>query len=505
MARKMSTPASDPLQRGKSRSSNIDMDESVMRHVLERLKQEDSTDEETNWVNIRRILRAIPRNNPNDPFKPFSQQAIHELAQGCPEEPHELLPAEEEMIQHYGYDLDKCTIFDKPNPGIKKPEIPAESQFILNRYPAWLRTLIESRYAQLQKKYGSKTPIFLKMLGQRLEYQKTRHSKDLSDLPVGDTEDGMQYMQTDRFDVEDDYLFIGMDVKEAHEIKKQTEKEPIIMDPFRRKSVFDPKKLSEMKMKEEVEKRKSLDEARERFLWSPLLTHKAGEALRAALVAGASETEDEDYYEEGGDEATTKREREKGVVRHKDEEFVYRGDHWEAIVANESGFKEEAEEILNEEFMKPSALKEHRRRKRVEMMEQRKKERKTDKELRKAFRKKQGHPLLKQKGDRQKDAALYRERGVGKRPSRLFVRSPCDGPIVEVERNLHQTRTLEALRAYANWIAASPAFKYFIMIIIIGNAALLAFETGEYRNIYNYVFDILDSVSLNKIVIKKVN
>lgn len=493
----MSTPASDPFQRGKERSSNIDMDKSIMQHVLDRLKQEDSTDEETNWVNIRRILRAIPRNNPNDPFKPFSQLAIHELAQGCPVEPNKLLPPEEEMIQHYGYDLDRCTIFDKPNPGVKRPEIPAESQFILNQYPAWLRTLIERRYPQLHKQYGSKTTIFLKMLGQRLEYQKIRHSKDLSDLPSGETEDAVQYIQQNHFDVEDSYQFIGEDVKEAATIKKQKEEETQVdMDPFRPKSTMDPKRLSDILDKEEMAKRKEIDEARQKFMWSPMLTHKAGDALRAALVAGASETEDEDYYEEGEDEQTRKREREKGVVRHKDDEFVYRGDHWESIVANKSGFKEEAEEILNEEFMKPSALKEHRRKKRMEMMEQRKKERKADKELRKAFRKKQSHPLLKQSGERQKDAALYRERGVGKRPSRLFVRSPCDGPIVEVERNLHQTRTLEALRAYANWIAASTAFKYFIMIIIIGNAALLAFETGEYRNIYNYVFDILDSVSI---------
>lgn len=164
-------------------------------------------------------------------------------------------------------------------------------------------------------------------------------------------------------------------------------------------------------------------------MWSPILTHKAGDALRAALVAGASETEDEDYYEEGNDELTRKREREKGFVRHRDEEFVYRGMHWEAIVAEKSGFQEEAREIMNEEFMRPNVLREHRKKKRLEENEAKKTERKAKKELKRTFEKNAGHPLLKQSEERQKDAALYRERGVGKRPSRFFVRSPCDGPM----------------------------------------------------------------------------
>lgn len=231
-ARKMSTPASDPLQRGKRRSETVDVDESILKHVLERLKQEDSTDEETNWVNIRRILRAIPRNNPNDPFKPHSEIAIHELAQGSPIEPYELLPAEEELMQHYGYDLDRCTIFDKPNPSVKRPEIPKESLYVLNRFPAWLRSLIEARYDQLHKKYGSQTPIFLKMLAKRLEYQTARHKLSAGQY-TGEKEEISHYIE-DQYDVEDDYLFIGDDVKEAGEIKKERGATiSLETDPFR--------------------------------------------------------------------------------------------------------------------------------------------------------------------------------------------------------------------------------------------------------------------------------
>lgn len=69
-------------------------------------------------------------------------------------------------------------------------------------------------------------------------------------------------------------------------------------------------------------------------MWAPLLIQRAGDALRATLVAGASETEDEDYYEEGSNEMIRRKERTKGTVRHKDEEFVYRGTHWCGLLKN---------------------------------------------------------------------------------------------------------------------------------------------------------------------------
>lgn len=462
-SRQMPIPtANDPKGRGSRRSQNIDVDSTALA-TGEELKgsrgsktvdaepatndndkdgkneNQPDSDEEAKF-NFQTLLREIPRDNPNDPFKPHSVKAIHELAEGSPGQLGQppLLPQEEELLQHYGHDLDQCTQFDQPIPSMTKPEVPDEAQYELNRFPAWLRTFLEVKYPQIHAKYGKENaPIFLKQLAARFDYQKCKHTQLAGDPKDGENEDFSNYIadEQDYYDEQDEYVFIGDgEDKEELELQRQNRAVAVELDPFR--ETVDPKLKVEQKNVfkgkeiERVHLEITKDQGRHLEQWSPILIQKAGDSLRAALVAGASETEDEDYYEEGGDELIRQKELKKGLVRHKDQEFVYRGAHWEAIVAERSGFKEDAKEIMNEEFMRPDLLKQHRRKKRLEGIEYRKKERRAKKEIRKALRRKDyAHPLLKQSGDIQQQAATYRERGVGKRPSRLFTKSPADGPM----------------------------------------------------------------------------
>lgn len=84
---------------------------------------------------------------------------------------------------------------------------------------------------------------------------------------------------------------------------------------------------------------------------------------------------------------------------------------------------------MNERFMQPDEFKLHRKKKHEEEKAKRRRKRRAKRELAKASKKKVGHPLLKQTKEMQRKAALYRERGVGKRPSRLYIRGPCEGPM----------------------------------------------------------------------------
>lgn len=159
---------------------------------------------------MNQIMRIIPRDNPNDPYKQHSLLAIQELCEGpAGERSHPLLPSEEQMIQLYGYDLDKCTNNDHPSPGIRFHKIPPKLQPILNRYPAWLRTLIEFKFDMIKAEYGKHTEKFLRLLVRRLEYHHTK-TESLIGLPLGEVEDRLQYLSDIIYDEEEnDQFFAG--------------------------------------------------------------------------------------------------------------------------------------------------------------------------------------------------------------------------------------------------------------------------------------------------------
>jgi hypothetical protein len=138
-----------------------------------------STDSDNaQWINIRSILKVIPRDNPNDPFKPSSVQAIHRLAEsgGTVNKSQILLKSEEDMLQNYGADLDMCTPLDRTNPqGAKTSNISRESRAELLKLPSWLRSFIESRFDTIHDKYKHHTHIFLQMLANRTDYRRMKY------------------------------------------------------------------------------------------------------------------------------------------------------------------------------------------------------------------------------------------------------------------------------------------------------------------------------------------
>lgn len=95
------------------------------------INEAETTDEDDNatWVNIKRVLKVIPRDNPNDPFKPHSVQAVHDLTEQGASIGVGLTPGEEEFIQNYAADMDVDTPFDKTDPpAVSTDKISRESK-----------------------------------------------------------------------------------------------------------------------------------------------------------------------------------------------------------------------------------------------------------------------------------------------------------------------------------------------------------------------------------------
>jgi hypothetical protein len=142
-------------------------------------EEESSTDEEAaQWIDVNKILRVVQRDDPTDPFKPFSFIAVSRLAEQLP---HPLTPQETLLLQNYAADLDICTTHDKTDPpSVKTSQISRESKFELGKLPAWMRVFIESRFDSIHDKYGHHTHLFLRALAKKLEYRKIKNYKLLT-------------------------------------------------------------------------------------------------------------------------------------------------------------------------------------------------------------------------------------------------------------------------------------------------------------------------------------
>jgi len=129
----------------------------------------------------------IPRDDPYDPYKPNSRKeiTITALTQKYP-----LDKDDHEMLQEIAADYDHCLPTDIIEGAHKRPFISKESQVQLLRLPTWLRTMIESKYEDIHKKYGHQTHNFLKLLGNRIDIDRTVFNRfdDIEDLDVGETE-----------------------------------------------------------------------------------------------------------------------------------------------------------------------------------------------------------------------------------------------------------------------------------------------------------------------------
>jgi hypothetical protein len=101
--------------------------------------------------------------------------------------------------------------------------------------------------------------------------------------------------------------------------------------------------------------------------WSPLLMQRAADALRAILLAGASESEgegEETFADEDGSRAFTNkvarlRALRKDFVHNKEDEYVYKGPHWEDLVAEREFFQEKARFDVDMEYTPKDKRKEY--------------------------------------------------------------------------------------------------------------------------------------------------
>lgn len=118
-----------------------------------------------------RKLFTVPRNDPNDPFKPNSKDQVKILS----EQPlrKSLPPDEENMLQTIAVHYDYCLPLDIIEWPYPVRDISDENREQLVKLPTWLKALIIRRFDKIHDYFGPRTPFFLRMLANRIDFQRS--------------------------------------------------------------------------------------------------------------------------------------------------------------------------------------------------------------------------------------------------------------------------------------------------------------------------------------------
>jgi len=415
--------------------------------------------------------------------------------------------------------------------------ISRESRAELEKLPTWLQAFVVDRFDTIHTRYGRHTHTFLRLLASRMEYARMKTWTLLS-KNIEETIDFVKHAEN--HDAETEALIDAHLIEAVHNKNSTVSGIVLRMDPF-----HPPKEFL-------VDKRALDDED----AWNPLFLQRAADALRAVLLAGASDDEEEGMDRVADEQWPEAELREKEAEKRRkrrqrflpkvgDEEYRWLGRDWVEIVTERENFKEKGQwqaeleftpkHKRKEFFMKtlvPSNPKEIE--KKIQMIKTRKKQKGAkgfgDERLADEMAKRQhkesiadddddrqggccglrryfgvssrkfysynvGHPLYrKPTAAAKRKARLFKERGVGKRPSRIYYKDHCKGPVTQVIKEEHQGRKYEGFHAYVNSIVESDWFNRAVMGIILLNAMFLALESDDTKENYTELFDVLDSV-----------
>lgn len=118
-----------------------------------------------------RKLFTVPRNDPYDPFKPNSETQTKIIAERPLKRP---LPEDEEnMLQNIAVNYDYCLPLDIVEWPDVAQDISNENREQLEKLPTWLKALIVRRYDTIYAYFGERTHYFLRMLANRIDFQRS--------------------------------------------------------------------------------------------------------------------------------------------------------------------------------------------------------------------------------------------------------------------------------------------------------------------------------------------
>lgn len=210
-----------------------------------------------------RKLFTVSRDDPYDPYKPNSEISTKIIG----EQPlkQQLPPEEEGMLQTIAVNYDYCLpldIIDWPQP---LHDVSKECREQLEKLPTWMKALILLRYDKISEYFGHRTHHFLRMLANRVDYQRSIPMK-IFEVEVDDDEEDFYTINKDFVITEDD--MDALPIVEQKTIRKSLRG----VDLFRVAHTIALWRLPKTARSE----------------WAPTIVHRSACALRRAMLTQAT-------------------------------------------------------------------------------------------------------------------------------------------------------------------------------------------------------------------------
>ncbi|ODN05838.1 Cation channel sperm-associated protein 3 [Orchesella cincta] len=417
-------------------------------------------------------LFTVPRNDPEDPFKPNSERQVKLMSELPFRQP--LPPLEEDMLQTVAVNYDFCLPLDIVEWTRPIKEISNECREQLEKLPTWLKALVMLRYDSIYDYFGNRTQYFLRMLANRIDFQRT--------IP-------MKIFDIDEDEDEEDFYTINKNFV----ITEEDFNAPILEPKRKQKSISG---ADLWKVAHAIALWKLPKNAKSE--WTANMVHRSAGALRRAMLTQATP----------GEIAMVAEDEKADVLSDEsEEENLYKPPSWQEIVSERPEFKEEIRKDVAMEFHQVPKefykLREDVAPKIQRRREDRKKREREEKVMKKQQTQKQDwwkrNKIYASRKARQSKKEELITRGLYRRYSRIWYKNCPMEEIAPTKRRAHHYRPDECFHAYVVALVGSHLFKNFIMAVIVANAIILAIETGEIDEDAKYVavFEILDNLFLS--------
>ncbi|CAL8138360.1 unnamed protein product [Orchesella dallaii] len=422
-------------------------------------------------MKIRKLF-TVPRNDPEDPFKANSERQVKII---CEQPFRERLPShEEDMLQTVAVNYDYCLPLDIVEWTRPIKEISNECREQLEKLPTWLKALIMLRYDSICDYFGNRTQYFLRMLANRIDFQRSIPMK-IFDIDENEDEEDFYTINKNFIITEDDF------------------NAPILEPKRKNKSMSgaDLWKVAHAIALWKLPKNAKSD-------WTANMVHRSAGALRRAMLTQATP----------GEIAMVAEDEKVDVLSDEsEEESLYKPPTWQEILSERTEFKEQIRKDVAMDFHQVPKEFYRLREDVAPRVKKKREERKKKEEEEKAMKKKhirqqdwwKRNKIYRSRKARQSRKEELITRGLYRRYSRIWYKNCPMEEISPTKRRAHHYRVDECFHAYVVALVCSHFFKNFIMAVIVANAIILAIETGKLDEDAQYValFELLDNLFLS--------